>query len=471
MSSLLLVLPVASIQQACDISQPAAEVCEDFCTSKCSFFNATAGETGQATNITLYRITPKNVTGIQNKNTGDAPGDVSFFLGRKNITQRCAQDQAAFGCFLEGDNVYGKFTVEIDGKYGPYFECNPINVFNSEADRISAVATPVQYGAYGQPIAGFPTPAWVDTRTFECGQGCLQPTAGDCHDRKQRNGTSSFGGGFDCWCDGTARHNQTVGREAPPFHGGGSPGPAWWVPQCRLGFYEASTPLREQPVRCVKGKALRTVQGWDFPSVTAAACDACTLDTRCNGWRTNDNRTATLLSGRVRPSRGEACIGGVKYVSSWGGSSWGQAGDLGGSWYSTPLTAECAAGQPLGAGGCSWRVVEATYRNASCVDSLVDRAVERRGAVCLGACKQPLNRTGDCYLDCYKNTLLGDAVYNLSAMGREEIVAPWEGGFAPGGCPAVQPSACEGPQCGDHSRPPHRNPMVEMAERIQSTEA
>ena len=262
-SSLLLVLPVASIQQACDISQPAAEVCEDFCTSKCSFFNATAGETGQATNITLYRITPKNVTGIQNKNTGDAPGDVSFFLGRKNITQRCAQDQAAFGCFLEGDNVYGelvplrspdadpdrshslnpkagKFTVEIDGKYGPYFECNPINVFNSvptpptprcaaprhatprhatlhgaaprhaaprrteqEADRISAVATPVQYGAYGQPIAGFPTPAWVDTRTFECGQGCLQPTAGDCHDRKQRNGTSSFGGGFDCWCDRT----------------------------------------------------------------------------------------------------------------------------------------------------------------------------------------------------------------------------------------------------------------------------
>ena len=77
-------------------------------------------------------------------------------------------------------------------------------------------------------------------------------------------------------CDGTGRHNQTVGREAPPFHGGSSPGPAWWVPQCRLGFYEASTPLREQPVRCVKGKALRTVQGWDFPSVSAAACDACT---------------------------------------------------------------------------------------------------------------------------------------------------------------------------------------------------
>ena len=147
-----------------------------------------------------------------------------------------------------------------------------------EADRISAATTHVEHGAYGQPMAGSfgPTPAWVDTRTFECGQGCLQPTADNCHDREQRNGTSSFGGGFSCWCDGTGRHNKSVGREAPPFHGGSTPGPAWWVPQCKLGFYEAKTRLGEQPVRCVKGKALRTVQGWDFQSVSAAACDACT---------------------------------------------------------------------------------------------------------------------------------------------------------------------------------------------------
>jgi len=325
---------------------------------------------------------------------------------------------------------------------------------------------------YSKPTAGWPSPAWVDTRTFECGQGCLQPTAGDCHEREQRNGTSSFGGGWSCWCDGTGRHNQTVGREAPPFRGGSSPGPAGWVPQCRLGFYEATTPLSEQPVHCVKGKALRTVHGWDFGSVSAAACDACSQDTRCSGWRTDDNRTATLLSGHVQPSGGEACIGGVKYVSSWGqGSSWGQAGDLGGYWYSTPLTAECAAGRPLGEGGCTWRVVEATYRNASCVDRLVDKAVERRGAACFDVCKQPLNRSGDCYLDCYKNALLGDAAYNLSAMGREDLLAPWVGGFAPGGCPIVRPAACEGPQCGSHRRPPDRDPMVEMVARVRSAKA
>ena len=325
-----LVLPVASIQQACDISQPAAQVCEDFCTSKCSFFNASAGETGQPTNITLYRITPKNVTGIQNKNTGDAPGDVSFFLGKKNIAQRCAQNPTSFGCFLDGDNIYGELgpprspDADPDHSHSPNLKqasspsrstggtdltssatrstssnryatprhatprhaalrhaapCHATpRCTKQEADRISAATTHVEHGAYGQPMAGSfgPTPAWVDTRTFECGQGCLQPTADNCHDREQRNGTSSFGGGFSCWCDGTGRHNKSVGREAPPFHGGSTPGPAWWVPQCKLGFYEARARLGEQPVRCVKGKALRTVQGWDFQSVSAAACDACT---------------------------------------------------------------------------------------------------------------------------------------------------------------------------------------------------
>jgi len=43
----------------------------------------------------------------------------------------------------------------VDGRYGPYLECNPINVFNSEDRsgglRSSATATPVEYG---QPFAG-----------------------------------------------------------------------------------------------------------------------------------------------------------------------------------------------------------------------------------------------------------------------------------------------------------------------------
>ena len=64
-------------------------------------------------------------------------------------------------------------------------------------------------------------------------------------------------------------------------------------------------------------------------------------------------------------------------------------------------------------------------------------------------CKQPLNRTSTAYLDCYKNALLGDAAFNLSAMRHEDIYGPWERGFGPGGCPVVQPAKCEGAQCGD----------------------
>ena len=87
--------------------------CEDFCLGKCSFYNETLGETGAPSNVTLYRLTPTNVTGISNKDTGNAPGDVSFFLGKKNLTQRCAMDPTGWGCFLDGDNLCKTVALEL----------------------------------------------------------------------------------------------------------------------------------------------------------------------------------------------------------------------------------------------------------------------------------------------------------------------------------------------------------------------
>ena len=61
---------------------------------------------------------------------------------------------------------------------------------------------------------------------------------------------------------------------------------------------------------------------------------------------------------------------------------------------------------------------------------------------------QPLDRLSDCYLDCYRNTLLGDAAYNITKMSDEQIVGPWKRGFAnEGACPEVVPLPCHGPQC------------------------
>ena len=35
----------------------------------------------------MYRITPANVTGVVNHNTADAPGDITFVISKKNVTQ------------------------------------------------------------------------------------------------------------------------------------------------------------------------------------------------------------------------------------------------------------------------------------------------------------------------------------------------------------------------------------------------
>jgi hypothetical protein len=215
--------------------------CDDFCLGKCSFFNTSLGEHGHAENLTLYRLTPVNVTGIRNKDIGDAPGDVSFFLSKKNLTQKCAVDPSGWGCFLDGDNIYGRFVVEVDGAYGPYFECNPIDVYE---------AAPSE--SHREP------PHWIDTRKFECGQGCLQPTDDDCHvdKRRIRNGTFGFSGAMQCFCDGTGRHNITVGREVPPGGNDYDVGPAYWQPQCRLSYYEYYDPLTKHYGGCLQGAQL-----------------------------------------------------------------------------------------------------------------------------------------------------------------------------------------------------------------------
>jgi hypothetical protein len=86
------------------------------------------------------------------------------------------------------------------------------------------------------------------------------------------------------------------------------------------------------------------------------------------------------------------------------------------------------------------------YANASCVDANADAAVEAHGKACFDACPHPLDRATDCYLDCYRNTLMGDASYNMTRVPTEAIVAPWVNAFkedvpAKGGCPYEAPTS------------------------------
>jgi hypothetical protein len=63
-------------------SIPVNSVCESFCSGRCAFYNNTFddSDTGYATNVTLYRVTPYGAVSLANKNTGDAMGDLLFYF-------------------------------------------------------------------------------------------------------------------------------------------------------------------------------------------------------------------------------------------------------------------------------------------------------------------------------------------------------------------------------------------------------
>ena len=104
--------------------------CTAFCDGKCAI-NAT----GKAT-ITQYRMTQFGVVDMTNKNTGDVPGDTSFVISRRTTAYQCKKDPTSFMCSgiaqFTGDNPNStdlvlEWSLEVDGQWGPYQMCNPVD--------------------------------------------------------------------------------------------------------------------------------------------------------------------------------------------------------------------------------------------------------------------------------------------------------------------------------------------------------
>jgi len=93
--------------------------CKDYCDYKCS-----NNETSQK-DLHLYRVTPYITIGVKNLNTADPSSDVAFVLERKQLAMECATDPTQERCFLAHQNIYARYTVAFDGKWGPYQFCNP----------------------------------------------------------------------------------------------------------------------------------------------------------------------------------------------------------------------------------------------------------------------------------------------------------------------------------------------------------
>jgi hypothetical protein len=395
--------------------------CKDFCSSDCSFRNASSpapADQGLPLNLTLYRITPQHVLGIANRNTGDPPGDVGFFLSRKTLAAECARDPTNIRCFLDGINIYGKFEVEMDGAFGPYHMCNPTH---GEDDTVDS--------------------------NWKCYQYCETPPKCDAW-AKQRDAQDWQG--TLCYCP-NGRGNQTVGRvHRESYHGHGGhppPPPVWWpTEQC------AAVGLQPSGGYCINGTVSKTL-----PGATPAECCAACSTSQCVGWGMQNGLDGEgkgdcqLMTEPMRYHRagpGSKCIAAYKEHHG-GGGGYISGGVLGGYWYSTPALGECkGAARPGDGSGCTWRLVAAEkYANATCVNGKVDAAVEAYNRACFAKCPGgAANSTSGCYLTCYDQAINGGGSPAVKKMPTEQVTGPWVTALAvddpaEGGCAALHPRA------------------------------
>jgi len=129
--SLALLLLAELTASQTDVPTPNCS-CTGFCNHSCSFLRhgkrGYPTDSGRPQNVTLYRLTPRGIGGLTNKNSGDAFGDEFFGVRGVALPMICRTQPYYQGCFLNlPDNVYVAYTVEVDGRWGVYQECNPMD--------------------------------------------------------------------------------------------------------------------------------------------------------------------------------------------------------------------------------------------------------------------------------------------------------------------------------------------------------
>eukprot|EP00937_MAST-01D_sp_MAST-1D-sp2_P007136 g7136.t1 len=346
--------------------------CTSFCAGSCAI-NAS-----KPANMTVYRMTPLNTDALTDKNTGDAPGDVSYVISRRTAAYNCKKDPSSFQCaslVVAGDDpdstdLVIAFEIEVDGKWGPYLYCNPTDAKHPE--RPWNCTTSLSGG--GGPPPGYPatcSAAYSGYNKF-CFTGRPSSVVADV----------SLA---DC-CSAAGRAHSS----AYTYHATNRSCELHLLPQMHAGS-------------CADGVA--GVRSRGPPSAPPCECE------RVHTAVGRENLTTPVTS---------------RYHSYH---------PAGGEWYSHPRAGQCAPGASVLGGGCSWRVVAAPRAvNASCVYDRLDTAVEATAASCFGKCPTApsggLNRTSDCYSECYSHA--------TAALTQEQLTAPWNDAFGTSKpCPPV----------------------------------
>lgn len=365
-------------------------------------------------NLTVYRITPKNYTGITNMDTGDAAGDTFFGLYELTFPMLCSNPrfQRSIGCINEpilsipGFNVYKKFIVEADARFGEYAQCNP----NPDTGQFFCAH-------FGESSCWDSDP--VSAKAFA---GVCDPAV--------------------CKCEAY----QTLALGAETLASSYGPGSNATLPK---GCPAGKDSLEPLPGYRLKGLAYNTSSGVS----EAECCSLCTSDLSrplfpCAGYAF-DNVTMTckrfgLILGASRSSETNSAIRPNPTDSPIFTYIGKLAHLLGGNWYSTQAAGECKPGQAIGS-GCWWRLIrEVRNVNATCVNGrVVNRVIASRPA-CWQGCPQPTNTSSECWINCLFETIVGNATATppVPSMQKAELIGAFEGAFADeaeGGCAELPP--------------------------------
>ena len=90
----------------------SAEHCALFCNGTCPYHPDWSPMRPE--NLTVYRLTPANVTGLAQRDTGDAGGDAGFYAGMMLVhLESCEPPYTSWGCFLANQPVITKYSLRL----------------------------------------------------------------------------------------------------------------------------------------------------------------------------------------------------------------------------------------------------------------------------------------------------------------------------------------------------------------------
>lgn len=414
-------------------------------------------------NLTVYRITPQNYTGVENMNTGDAAGDAFFGLYELAIPILCADPRMSgmVTCTnvpilsIPDFNVYQQSRIEVDTRFGEYNECNPdpsSGIFKCTS-RDHSVNLPPQCAGF-QATEGYcldGVPASVQKGSIaEC---CATATQRKASLWQYYQGNSS--------CE---IHTNYVGGSPCGDAILGSPAQGkCWYDNSQWAREFAGVCSREQcecdtiTTKSVGREFLKDTMGRGGggksapPACVAAIKQACGAD---SGDQAKCQKCLETHAAKLELACGKAFQAGAIEVCYGGGGAGGAsifnfisplANILNGTWYSTQKSGECLNGAQPGNGECWWRYVETTrVVNSTCVNNNVINGVKAQNPACWSACPQPANMSSSCWVECLFHTLVGEPPSASLPSGRPpmtkaQIVEPFERSFATndpaeGGC-------------------------------------